>query len=172
MAELLHAFGVEWHVLIVQIVNVGILVWVLHRFAFKPLLKAIDARREKIEADELRASELEERLANIETREAEVLHAARAKSEDMIQAGVSDGKKASEKIIADAKLESAKIIEAGKKTLADERTKLVREVKSEIGTLVTDAVSKTVSGAYDTSVEKRLIADALEYVKKHGSEVK
>lgn len=172
MAELLHAFGVEWNVLAVQIVNVGILVWVLHRFAFKPLLRAIDARREKIEEDELRTKELEERLTTIETREAEVLHAARTRSEEMIQEGVRDGKTLAEKITAEAKLEAAKMIEAGKKTLAEERTKLVREVKAEIGTLVAEAVEKTVSGAYSKSVEEKMIADALSYVKTHEREVK
>ncbi len=167
MADLLHAFGVEWRVLIVQIVNVGILVYVLQRFAFKPLLKAIDARREKIQEDELRAKELEERLGAIEIREAEVLHTARTKSETIIQEGIADGKKLAEKIGADARTEAQKIIESGKKVLADERTKLVREVKAEIGELVAEAVEKTVSGAYTKSVEEKMISEALSYVKTH-----
>lgn len=171
MADLLHAFGVEWHVLIVQIVNVGILVYVLQRFAFKPLLKAIDARREKIAEDELRAKELEERLANIETREAEVLHAARAKSETIIQEGIAAGKQTAEKIGTEARAEAVKIIESGKKILADDRAKLVREVKSEIGSLVAEAVEKTVAGSYSKPIEEKMISEALSYVKSHEKKI-
>lgn len=167
MADLLHAFGVEWRVLIVQIVNVGILVYVLQRFAFKPLLKAIDARREKIEEDELRTKELTERLATIEIREAEILHAARTKSETILQEGIADGKKLAEKISADARTEAAKIIESGKKVLADERSKLVREVKEEIGNLIAHAIEKTVAGSYSKSVEEKMVSEALSYVQSH-----
>lgn len=171
MADLLHAFGVEWHVLIVQIVNVGILVYILQRFAFKPLLKAIDERREKIAEDELRARELEERLANIETREAEVLHAARAKSETIIQEGIAAGKQTAEKIGIEARAEAIKIIESGKKILADDRAKLVREVKSEIGSLVTEAVEKTVAGFYSKPIEEKMISEAISYVKSHEKKI-
>lgn len=166
MADLLHAFGVEWHVLIVQIVNVAILVLVLQRFAFKPLLRAIDARREKIRADEERARELTERITAIETREAEIMHAARQESERLMKARIADGKKTAETLINEARQQAATIIAHGKQTLEHEKIVLLNDIKRDIGLLVATAIHKTVGDIHDEAAEKRLIEKTLTYIEK------
>ncbi|TSC55412.1 MAG: F-type H+-transporting ATPase subunit b, partial [Parcubacteria group bacterium Greene0416_79] len=48
MPELLHALGINWGVFIAQIVNFTILLLVLAKFVYRPVMKLLDGRREKI----------------------------------------------------------------------------------------------------------------------------
>ena len=48
MSDLFAAFGVNWKLLLIQAVNFGLLLAALSYFLYKPILKIIDERREKI----------------------------------------------------------------------------------------------------------------------------
>jgi len=63
---------INWFTVIAQIINFFILVWLLKRFLYKPILKAIDEREKKI------ASQLEDANAKEEKAEKEknILHFA------------------------------------------------------------------------------------------------
>jgi hypothetical protein len=60
----------DWSTLALQTVNFAVLVWLLHRFLYRPVLRMVDARRAEIEKqyDSARATEAQarERLAAIE----------------------------------------------------------------------------------------------------------
>ena len=46
--ELLSKLGIDWKLLLAQVVNFGILLGVLTVFVYRPLLDLLDARRERI----------------------------------------------------------------------------------------------------------------------------
>jgi len=48
MSDLFAAFGVNWKLLLVQAVNFGLLLSALTYFLYKPVLRMIDERREKV----------------------------------------------------------------------------------------------------------------------------
>jgi len=56
MSALFAAFGINWHLLIIQAVNFALLLSVLSYFLYRPILKIIDERRAKI-AEGVRISE-------------------------------------------------------------------------------------------------------------------
>jgi len=56
MSELFSAFGVNWKLLLIQAVNFGLLLAALTYFLYKPILKIIDERREKV-AEGVRTAE-------------------------------------------------------------------------------------------------------------------
>ncbi len=94
MDQLFAAFGVNWKLLIVQAVNFGLLLSLLTYLLYKPLLRIIDERREKVAEGVRTAQEAARTLADAKTesegivgtaaREAEALVAtARARAGDM-----------------------------------------------------------------------------------------
>ncbi len=60
MSDLFAAFGVNWKLLLIQAVNFGLLLAALSYFLYKPVLKIIDERREKI-AESVRVAEAAKR---------------------------------------------------------------------------------------------------------------
>lgn len=60
MSDLITTFGLNWKIMIIQIVNFGILLYVLKRFVFEPVMTMIERRQRLIEqgvADAREASE-------------------------------------------------------------------------------------------------------------------
>ena len=49
MSELVNQLGIDWKLLLAQGVNFVILLFVLTKFVYKPLMKMVEARRQKIE---------------------------------------------------------------------------------------------------------------------------
>lgn len=63
MSELFAAFGIDWKLLLVQAINFGLLLVILWRFLYTPILRMIDERQRKIEEGVRAAEEAEKRLA-------------------------------------------------------------------------------------------------------------
>lgn len=165
MAELITRLGIEWHILLVQVVNFGILLFVLHRFAYKPILKVMNDRVVRITEDEQKASDLEEKLTAIEREQQQILQNARTESQRLIKEGEIDAKEVGSRILADARVEASHIIHAAAATLAKDRIKLVEEVKAEMGMLISAAIEKTVAGAVDANAQQALVKEALTLIR-------
>ena len=119
----------DWSTLALQMVNFAILVWLLHRFLYQPLLRLVDARRTEIEKqfaearraeaqakDELAAIEAER--AGIATERVAALKRAAAEAEQA--AAARRGR---------AEREAAASLEDARKTLAAERSQVLAEAR-------------------------------------------
>src|SRR3989338_6119701 len=109
MNELLHSLGIEWPILIAQIINFAILLAILGKFVYKPVMKMLDDRREgtlrAIEREEFSAKKLLEAEADKEN----ILVAARLESEKILETARQDGEELKKKLLASAKEEAGKI---------------------------------------------------------------
>lgn len=84
MSELFAAFGVNWKLLLAQAVNFGVLLLVLWHFLYKPVLKMIDERREKVAEGVKNAEEAARNLAVSEERGAEIVAQASRDAEGLV----------------------------------------------------------------------------------------
>jgi F-type H+-transporting ATPase subunit b len=133
-----------WQEVIVAIIAFGLLCLVLMRYVFPQMEKTFAARVDAIEggikraeAAQAEANQLLEQyraqLAEARTDAAKIRDDARADAEGIRQ-----------DILAKAREESDRIIAAGKEQLAAERATIVRELRTEVGTIAVDLASKIV----------------------------
>ncbi len=85
MDALFAAFGIDWHLLLIQAVNFGVLLLVLTYFLYKPILRIIDERREKV-AEGVRTAEQAARKLEDATNESESLVGTAARESEQIVA--------------------------------------------------------------------------------------
>jgi F-type H+-transporting ATPase subunit b len=102
---------IDWFTIIAQVLNFLILVWLLKRFLYKPILNAIDAREKKIET-ELSDADAKEAEAQKEKEE------FRRKNEDFDQQRASLLSKAKD----EAKAERQRLLEEARKEVSDLRS--------------------------------------------------
>ena len=127
MEQLFSTFGIDWRLLIIQGVNFGVLLVALTYFLYKPMMKMIDERREKI-AEGIRAAEAAaQRLASAKeesevlvgtgAREAEALvAAARMRAEEKEHEMVKAAEEKADALMKDA---AARAEEAARRTLTE-----------------------------------------------------
>ena len=108
----------DWSTFALQTVNFAILVWLLHRFLYQPVLRLVDVRRTAIEKQYAAAHAAEEtaetRLAAIEKERAGI---AAERSAAMTQAAVEAEEQAAGRRAA-AEHDAPALIEGARKTIA------------------------------------------------------
>ena len=134
MESLISSFGLDWKLLIAQAVNFALLLAVLSYFLYKPLVRLIDERREKIAegvekaaaADRKLEEALEEgkRMVGDAAKEAEgVVAAARARAEEKGTEIVAGANAKATTILSDATLRAE---EAKRQAIAESERDIAR----------------------------------------------
>ena len=141
-----------------EIITFAILVWVVMKYVWPPLMGAVEERQKEI-ADGLAAGEQgRQDLAAANTRKDELLADARAKA----GASIADGERRKGEIVdsarAEADSEKAKILEQGRKELELERAAMHRETEQKVGALVIDGASQILGREVDAAAHADIVA--------------
>ena len=160
--ELLSKLGIDWKLLLAQIVNFLILLFILYRFAYKPVLKMLDDRSSKIEKGLKDAEDSQKKLQEITLKEREIIKDARVEALAILAKVEEQARKNKEEIIAEAKSSSEKVLKDAEKKIKEEKNKMVSEVKGEIAGLVVMATKKVISEKLDRGKDIELIKKAIQ----------
>jgi len=137
-------------VLVTQIIGFLIVLWILKRYAWKPVLGMLEARRTRI-AEEIAASErLRKEADALKTEVENELRAIESQARQRIQEAVAEGQKVAEEIRAAAQRDARLTAERA-------QANLEMEIKKARVTLRNDVVSMAL-GAAERLLEERLDA--------------
>jgi F-type H+-transporting ATPase subunit b len=135
----------DWSTLALQTANFAVLVWLLHRFLYQPVLRMVDARRADIEKqyDGVRTAEAQakDRLAGVEAERAGIA-AERAAA---LKEAAAQAEQAASKRRAQTEREAAALLEDSRKTLAAERNQALVEAKHAALDLGTEIAEKLLA---------------------------
>lgn len=162
MDELIKTFHIELNLLVAQIVNFSIVLFVLYRFAYKPVLKTLNSRTGKIEKGLKDAEVAGKKLDEIMLREKEVLAEAKKEAQSIIRIAEEQAKANAMSIVLEARNQNEKLIETAKKQIEQEKDKMISEVKSEIAGLVIAATEKIIGEKLDKVKDRELIEKAIK----------
>jgi len=156
--ETAETFGWNVWLFLSQVISFVIVALVLKRFAYTPVLKVLEERRQRIQEGLLNADKIKQQLADAENRHAEILAQANAQAQRMI-----DEARASASTVADRKQQEAiaaaeQIIAKAHEASRIEREKEMAELKRQLGRLVIDTTSK-VTGKVLTSDDQRRLQE-------------
>jgi F-type H+-transporting ATPase subunit b len=162
MEELIKTFHIDIKLIIAQAVNFGIVLLVLWKFAYKPILKTLNDRSSKIEKGIKDAENSGVKLAEMEKKEKEVLLEAREEAQKIIQQSEKTALRNAKDLEIAAKVQSEKALEDAKKQIEQEKNKAVKEAKSEIAQLVMSATEKIIGEKMNGTKDKELIEKSLK----------
>ena len=85
--EILENLGIDWKILLAQIINFLVILYLLKRFAYRPFLKILRERKEKIDKGIKRSEEIEKRIQAIKSQKEKekILEMARKQGEMEIE---------------------------------------------------------------------------------------
>jgi F-type H+-transporting ATPase subunit b len=151
-------FGFQWQLFLSQVISFSVVCFLLHRFAYKPILKVLEERREKIAEGLANAEKIKAELATTQDKVQEILAQAGAQGNKMIEEARQSAAKVleveSQKAIATANDIIAKARQASEAELARMKT----ELRKEVGRLVVNTTTK-VTGKILTADDQARLAD-------------
>lgn len=163
--NLFAALGIDWRLLILQIVAFLILVWLLGKFVYPLLMKSVDERQKNIEDAAKAAKKAQESAAESQAETAELLAEARKEAADIVatakleaaeiaSSSEEKARSSAEKIVADAHAQVSKDIDKARRALHDETLELIAL-----------STEKIIGKKLDKKTDEALIVEALKEAK-------
>ncbi len=161
---LLELLGIDFNILIIQIVGFLLLLWVMTKFFWKPIEAMLESRRQDINAtyDKLEAdrrameqlrSEYEARLAQIE-----------AEARERIQQAVGEAQQLRDQIIADARRQAEEIVARAREQAQLEGEKLRRELQTYVADLTLRTTERLLREELTDERHRRLVEEFIQAV--------
>ncbi len=157
--------GINLTLLIAQIVNFILLVLILRGVAYKPMLRFLENRRERIAKGLEDARRAEERLANIEKDYQARLDAARVEGQKMVAEMTQAAEKQAAGIVAGANEDVTRLKAQAQEEAEAERNRLLADLRSQVAALAIAAANKVVGAAIDEQRQRALIDEFFSGVK-------
>lgn len=164
--EIAKQFGIEPILLLAQIVNFLIILFVLKKLFYKPLVKMLDERRARIAESLKNADEIEQKLAQTEERSTQIIKEAQDQSQQLIE----NAKEQSEKIIEQAQAESKRATEESiaqaMEQIDAQKLQMKKELESETLALVVAVTQKVLGKNLKSKEREDLTKSALGEITK------
>lgn len=155
--DFLNDFGVKPVLLAAQAVNFLILLFILKKFLYKPILGMLEKRKEVVAESIKNAEEIEKKLQKISEEREEALKKASKEAEQVIK----EATEAANRIISEAHTKAGedikKMVAKSEETMKLEREALHQEVKTEVSNLIVLAMQKVTGKVISTKEQKELI---------------
>jgi F-type H+-transporting ATPase subunit b len=169
MGQAFEALGINLPMIIAQIVNFTILLVVLRMVLYKPVLKMLDERKQKIaeglNAAEIARAEAASAQANIQAQ----LDTARKEGQEI----VAGAQGIAARIQADAREQTAKdreaALERARNEIQLERDRAIAELRTEFADITVKAAEKVINQSLDQKSHERVIDETLAESKFSGN---
>lgn len=160
--EILNQFGVNPILLLAQAVNFFILLFILKKFLYKPILKVLDERKKRIEESLKNAEEIELQLQKTKEQSEKIITKALEESQKILD----DTNRAAVQITEEAKLKAGELlvrtVKEGEVQLQLEKEKLQREIREELADILGLALQKVTGKIFNKKDQKELIEQTVK----------
>ena len=167
--EIIRNFGIQPVLLLAQIVNFLIILFLLQKFFYKPIVKLLKDRKRRIEESLKNADLIEEKLKKTQEQSAQILAEAQKNS----QALIASAKGESEKIISQANHEARKqleeIVGASQIQIEAQRIQMQKKLEKDTLNLVVDVVKKVLSRTLKPKERQDLTTKAISEIERQVS---
>jgi F-type H+-transporting ATPase subunit b len=147
-----------------SVLSFAILFFVLKKFAFPPILEALEMREKKIRTDIEDSERLKNEAQEIKIELEETLKAAHGKAETIIQLAHDESKKAQEKSLQETEAKVRQIQKDAEQEVLNSRNKLLQEVRSYAAALTIASTEKFLKKALGDEDKKKLVEESIEQV--------
>lgn len=148
-----------------MIVSFGILLFVLIKFAWKPILKALGDREKSISKSLLAAKHAKEEMAKIEFGNEKITALAKLERDNLLKEAKEIKNKIIEEAKEEAKKEATQIIKKAIDNVEKEKNEAINEIKNQIALLSVDIAEKILKQKLgDESKQKELLDNLVENI--------
>lgn len=161
--------GIEPVLLLTQIINFTILVVILTKFLYRPILKMLDDRKKKIEDGLLMAEKMKTKEEELDTAREKVLDHAKAEGREIIEEAKNRAKKLEEAILIRANDEAKTIKEKAKVEAMEEKEVIMGELNNKVLSIAMAIVKTILPGILDKKAHMDLIEKKIATLEKENN---
>lgn len=143
-----------------------LLAFLLYKFAWKPLLAMLEKRESGIRDSLADAEKAHQELANVKEDTEKILAEARMESQEILAASKKNADKMKEEIVEKAKAKSDAFLEDAKKQIEIEKDRATADVKAEVINLSFEVAQKLIKKNLTKKDNLKLINESLKNINR------
>lgn len=142
MDQIIAVFGVNWKLLLIQGVNFGLLLALLYKFLYKPVLHMVDTRRAKIENAIKDSERMESELGQAEAEKARILRDATQKGDELIESAKKHAETSEITIMKDAHRKAVHLLNEAERRTNREHEEMMQKAEREVARMAVLSAEK------------------------------
>lgn len=154
--------GIEPALLLAQIVNFCIIVFVLTKLLYKPILTMLEKRKKEIEEGLVLTQKMREEDEKLTVKRTKLLDQARKEAQEVITEARKQGQSAEKDLLDQAHKEAGEILEKGRAEVARVRESMEKEVRETAVTLSVAMAKRLLSSALTSTDQHKIIEKHLK----------
>lgn len=160
--NILSSLGINLPTFIAQVVNFGILFAALYFVAYRPILRKLDERAQRIK-DSLEAGErVKQEAVSAEKEVAKKIEEASLQGQQIVDQAVKAAEDVKRRAEGDARKQAEVILEKARAETAREKEEAMAELRKEVADLAVSVAGKAIGRSLDKQTQQALINDALK----------
>lgn len=156
--ELIAKLGLDWKILVAQLVNFGLLLTVLTLFVYRPILRLLDDRRERVRKAMEDVKAIENQKREIEQFKVEQFKKIDEECGRFLEAAKTQAETTKQEIVTAAEQEAKALLDKAKQQIADDRQRLMTEAQSALAALIIRITEKILEREFTPADQSRLLA--------------
>ena len=158
MGETLNTLGIYWPKLIAQTINFAIVLFVLWKFAYRPVLAILEERRQRVAESMRNAERMKAELAQAQVNRDKILADTNAQANKLIEEARAAAARVQEREIQKAIAAANQIVAKAREASEAELVRMKAELRKELVRLVAETTAK-VSGKVLTLEDQKRLAE-------------
>ena len=151
-------FGVDWPHFIAQLLTMLVVLYVLNRYAYKPLLEVLDERRRRIAESMAQAEQVKQELARAQEAREKIIADAGKQAQQLIEEARAAAQRQGDQQLQQAVAQAEALIAKAREATDLDRQRMLTELKREVGRLVIETTAR-VTGKVLTPEDQRRLAE-------------
>lgn len=149
-----------------QIINFSVLVFLLKKFLYVPIVRMLDERKKKIEEGLASAKTMEAQVERAEKKQQEVLEKARQEGRRVIEEAKKAAKRVEEELIVKAKKEAAAVVAKGHEDIEAEQKRMKERMQKESIELASKMTERILAGVLSEKEQREIIEKRMKDVSR------
>jgi F-type H+-transporting ATPase subunit b len=164
IGSLFSALGINLQSLLVNLIAFLLIVWLLGKYVYPHLIKALDAKTAEFETATRLEKQAKAELEKAASEAGDLVKQARTEADKILATAKADSAAQQEAAAAKAQQQADRIVAEAREQLARDVNNARRELKTETAKLVAEATSAVLSEKLDGDADRKLITRSLEKV--------
>lgn len=155
--EIISKLGVDWKLLLAQLINFGILLFLLWKFAYRPVLDMLQKRSNLVEKSVEDAKKIGEEMEKIKKLREETMLQAEKEATEILERARKDAEGRRREILGYAEKEIETLMQRTRQTIEEEKQQSLREIRAEAAHLIVVGTERLLEREFSEEDEKRLL---------------
>jgi len=160
--QIASTFGVDWPHLIAQMISFSIVCILLHRFAYKPILKILEERRLQIAQGIAETEMIRAELAQAESKCRDIILQANGEATTLIEEAHTAAGRVQQVETQKAIAAAEQILIRSREAATREHARMLTELKREVGQLVVRTATMLTGKILTKEDQRRMAEDTIE----------